>query len=157
MTYRQKALRGLSCAFFDSDLVATRMTLAIAEFAWFVMLAWPGDTFGRQTYAGMASIAIEPVWAVMFGVSAAMQAAIVIFSLCGTKFANVFGAWNAALWIVTVVAMLLSVYPPPAAIGGEVALMAAAIWIGIRPAILMVMQRKYDSRKAKQGGHHAHA
>jgi hypothetical protein len=154
MTYKQKALRGISRAFFDSDLVATRMTLALAEFAWCIMLLWPGDTFERPTYFGMADIAGELWWAVVFGVSAIIQLSIVVFWLCNTRLAHWFGAWNGLLWLVTIAAMLDSVYPPPAAIGGEIALTMAAIWIGIRPMLLSAMRRKCGAYKKDN---HVHA
>lgn len=157
MTYKQRALRGLSRAFFDSDLVATRMTLSFAEFAWCIMLLWPGDTFDRPTYLGMASIASELWWAAAFGVSACIQLGIVVFWLCGTRLANWFGIWNGLLWSVSVPSMLLSVYPPPAAVGGEVALMLAATWIGVRPMILKSIQRKCDAARKREGQHHVHA
>ena len=46
---KQKLLQGLSRALWDSDMVATRVSLAIGEFLWAVMLLWPGETFDRPT------------------------------------------------------------------------------------------------------------
>ena len=45
--------------FFNSDLNATRFTLAFAEIIWAVMLFWPGDTFTRPTYSEMSRLASE--------------------------------------------------------------------------------------------------
>lgn len=140
-------LRHASRAIFDSDLIATRLTLAVAEFCWAIMLFWPGDTFERPTYSIMGLLAPELAWAVAFLVSGILQTYIALYGRCNTVFAHAFGAWNAGLWVVTVVAMIASVYPPPAAIGGELALMMSALWIGIRPAILAHLHRKCDIAK----------
>ena len=132
----KKAIDGMSRALFDSDLIATRMTLFLAEALWSIMLFWPGSTFDRPTYSEMAKLAPELMWALAFGVSAVLQISIVIYEQCHKTWAQVFAAWNALLWCASVVLMVKGVYPPPAAIGGEVALAVSALWIAIRPAIL---------------------
>ena len=132
----KKAIDGMSRALFDSDLIATRLALFLAEALWSIMLFWPGDTFARQTYSEMGKLAPELVWALAFGVSAVLQISIVIYQQCSRTWAQVFAWWNATLWGASVVLMLVGVYPPPAAIGGEVALAVSALWIAIRPAIL---------------------
>lgn len=126
----------LSRAIFDSDLIASRLALALAEMCWAAMLLWPGDTFDRPTYSMMGHVANEHTWAFAFFVTSIMQFSIVVQADYHGKFARYFAGWNAALWIFTVVSMMLSVYPPPAAIGGEVALMVTATWIWLRPFIL---------------------
>jgi hypothetical protein len=133
----QKVTSALSRALFDSDLVASRLTLAIAEFIWGVLLFWPGETFARPTYLGMAHVMHEEAWALVFLVSAATQFSIVIQAEYHCWLARYFAAWNAVLWAYCVVSMLLSVYPPPAAISGEVALAIMATWIWVRPFILL--------------------
>ena len=132
----QRVVSGLSRALFDSDLIATRMSLFLAELLWAIMLFWPGDTFGRPTYFLMEKLAIEEVWAAVVLISACIQLHIVIFSICKTAFSIWFARWNALLWLSTVGLMLGSVYPPPAAIGGELAMMVSAVWIALRPQIL---------------------
>lgn len=139
---RKQFWRGMSRAAFDSDFVATRITLSIAEMSWAIMLFWPGDTFARPTYTFMASIAPETAWAMAFLLSSLAQAFIAVSGRCNTSFSRAFGVWNATLWIISVGTMLASVYPPPAAIGGELALMLSSIWIGIRPAILASLHKK---------------
>lgn len=128
-----QALCGMSRALFDSDLIATRLALFLAEAMWAVMLWWPGDTFVRPTYREMSLIAPEWVWAGAFGLSAACQLAIVLYEQYHHLWARVFAVWNASLWLSAVVCMLLGVYPPPAAIGGEIALAVFAMWIAVRP------------------------
>ena len=136
-----KALDGMSDALFDSDLIASRLALFLAEALWAVMLFWPGDTFDRPTYSEMAKIAPELVWATAFGLSAVLQICIVIYRQCDRTWAHVFACWNAVLWCSSIVLMLVGVYPPPAAIGGEVALAVSALWIAVRPCILAKGER----------------
>lgn len=136
MTRPQKMLRALSAALWDSDLVSSRLTLAFGEFCWAIMLFWPGDTFGRPTYSLMAIVFSEEIWGVIFFVSCMTQITIVLLDDMHSTFARYFACWNASLWVYTVYSMLVSVYPPPAAIGGEIALALSACWIWIRPYIL---------------------
>ena len=146
-----RALHGMSCALFDSDLIASRLALFLAEALWAIMLFWPGDTFDRPTYSEMAKLAPELVWATAFGVSAVLQICIVIYQQCHKPWAHAFAAWNAALWGASVLLMLKGVYPPPAAIGGELALAVSALWIAIRPAILQKGERHAAAAAAMRG------
>lgn len=146
-----KALDGMSRALFDSDLIASRLTLFLAEALWAVMLFWPGDTFDRPTYSEMSKLAPELVWALAFGISAMLQICIVIYRQCGHIWAHIFACWNAMLWCSSVMLMLKGVYPPPAAIGGEVALAVSALWIAIRPAILQKGERHAAAAAAMRG------
>ena len=148
MTRHQHALRGLSKAFFDSDLVATRLMLFIGELCWAIMLWWPGDTFSRPTYGHMGALAPEFVWAAAFTITAAIQLHIVAFELQELPMSKSFAIWNAALWVTAVGMMIASVYPPPAGIGAEIAAALAASWIAIRPAFLAMIDRKIH-RKAR--------
>ena len=127
----------VAAAIFDSDLIATRLLLAFSEFLWAVMLFWPGDSFGRPAYVLMAELATEEVWACAFGVTSYLQLRIVLGNRQHTLWAHYFALWNSLLWAVVVGSMLLSVYPPPAAIAGEISLMVAAAWVWVRPMILM--------------------
>ena len=132
----KRLVHGMSKAIFDSDLVATRLGLFLGELLWAVMLLWPGDTFDRPTYSQMGEIAPEIAWAFAFLVSAFLQIGIVIYEQFHTTWAKCFAIWNALLWSCAIVLMLLGVYPPPAAIGGEIALTVSAVWIAVRPIIL---------------------
>ena len=127
----------VAVAIFDSDLIATRLLLAFAEFLWAVMLFWPGETFDRPTYHLMAALAPENAWACAFGATSYLQLYIVLNGRQHTLWAHYFALWNSLLWAVVVGSMLLSVYPPPAAIAGEISLMVAAAWVWVRPMILM--------------------
>lgn len=131
-----KIINSFSRVLWDTDLIATRCTLALGEFFWAVMLLWPGDTFGRPTYDHMALVMNEEMWGVLFLVSCVTQISIVLMNDMHSRFSRYFAGWNAILWSYTVVSMLLSVYPPPAAIGGEMAMAFGAVWIWIRPYFL---------------------
>jgi len=131
-----KMIESLSKALFDTDLVATRLMLFVAEALWAVMLFWPGATFEREVYAVMREVTTESAWAFVFSVTATFQLTIIVTQDYDSRFARYFAAWNATLWVFSVSSMLVSVYPPPAAIGGEMALACAAVWIWLRPAIL---------------------
>jgi len=133
---RQRLLQSTSRLLWDSDMVATRFILAYAELLWAIMLIWPGPTFGRPTYTEMATVMREEAWALVFLLSAITQVSIVLMEDFHSRFARYFAAWNAALWVFVVGSMLLSVYPPPAAIAGEIALAFSAFWIWLRPYIL---------------------
>lgn len=139
-------LRACSRALWESDLIASRLTLFLAEMLWAIMLLWPGDTFGRPTYTAMTAAAREEIWAFVFIFSAFVQLYIVVNECYTTAFTKIFTGWNAALWIYVVIGMLGSVYPPPAAIGGEIALAILATWIFIRPFFLEMMYRRAYER-----------
>jgi hypothetical protein len=132
----QKILHAFSKSLFDTDLVASRVILAMAEFIWALLLMWPGETFSRPTYSLMSHVMSEESWSLVFLLTAVSQTTIVLAEFFHSTFARVFAGWNAALWLFVVTSMLLSVYPPPAAISGEIALAAAAFWIWVRPYIL---------------------
>lgn len=142
----EKYLRACSRALWDSDLVASRLTLFLAELLWAAMLLWPGDTFDRPTYTAMAHVMSEELWAFVFAMSAATQLGIVLLEDYHSRFARMFAGWNAALWLYTVVGMLASVYPPPAAIGGEIAITVLACWIFVRPYALAAMYGRAHAR-----------
>lgn len=143
---KQEYQNRVTAAIFDSDLVATRVVLALAETLWAVLLWWPGATFGRPTYTGMAAVLPEDAWGALFALSAVLQAHIALRH-CKTDFyASAFAVWNAALWGFVVLSMFWSVQPPPAAIAGETALMCASFWIALRPVLLRRIYRRAYAR-----------
>jgi hypothetical protein len=132
----EKMMDSLTHTLWDTDMVVTRLLLGLSEFTWFLLLLWPGPTFGRPTYNHMAHVMGEEAWAVVFFLSAATQVTIVIRRDFHCRLARYFAAWNMVLWVFVVVSMLLSVYPPPAAISAEIVLSLAAVWIWVRPYLL---------------------
>ena len=129
----ERVISAFSKALFSKDMVSARIILAISEFLWFLLLAWPGDTFGRPTYNGMAKVMPEECWALVFLSTSLMQAAIIGKENFHSREARWFAAYNMVLWVFVVGSMLLSVYPPPAAISAEITLAAASIWIWFKP------------------------
>ena len=129
---------------FYSDLHGTRLILALAEVMWAVTLLWPGDTFGRPTYMIMSQVMSENAWGLVFAVSAITQLGILIRCDYHSTFATVFAGWNSVLWSFIVIAMYLSVQPPPAAISGETALALAAGWVWVRSGLKVKGSRAND-------------
>lgn len=117
---------------YESPLVGTRFTLALAEFIWALSLLWIGETFDRPTYAGMAHVLPENGWGVLFLIMGSIQAYLLLIRDFSSKFAVIFSSVNATVWIYVCVSMYMSIYPPPAAISGELALALAASWVFIR-------------------------
>jgi hypothetical protein len=142
MKIKQRIFDSISYALWDSELISSRIILAMGELFWAIMLFWNGDTFSRPTYSHMAEVMSENCWAILFLFSATIQIGIVLSDKLHSTFARYFAFWNMLLWCYTVVSMLLSVYPPPAAIGGEIAIAISAMWIWIRPYILVEGYRR---------------
>lgn len=136
MTRREQYLCSISSTIFDTELVGIRLCLAISSALWALLLFWPGESFTRPTYLGMAHVMREEAWALIFMVDAVMQATIVLQRDFHSRFARYFAGFNTVLWTFVVVSMLLSVYPPPAAISAEITMAVFAFWIWVRPFIL---------------------
>lgn len=126
----------LSKAFWDTDLVASRLTLSASSFFWAVMLLWPGSSFDRDVYYQMGNILSENMWGFIFLATSAIQFMIIAKGDYCSALSRIFAGFSAALWTYIVLSMLISVYPPPAAIGGEIALSLSALWIWARPYFL---------------------
>jgi len=116
----------------ESDLDSTRFFLALAATLWGVLLFWPDDTFSRQTYSVMKSIASEWVGASAF----LIQGVLAFWSLFKSRNTTPFFLLDALLGCVllssTCIAMLVSVYPPPAAISAEISAAFASWWVLVR-------------------------
>lgn len=125
---------------WNSDLEATRLSLAIGSFLWSVLLFWPGELFSpaRTTYALMAMIASEEVWASLF----LLQGTVMLYSLLwGYKSRLSFVAdafLGCVLWTVSTAACFiahyqsLATYQPPAAMSFEVVGALASWWCLVR-------------------------
>ena len=118
--------------FWKGDTEVFRMFMALASLTWSFLLFWPGDTFARPTYKLMAEFGTEHVWAVLF----LIQGLAGLFSLlynckkiCILVLDSILGC---ILWTGSCVAMLLSVYPPPAAISAEIIVAWFSWWLLIR-------------------------
>lgn len=117
---------------FGIDMEGTRFTLALAAIIWSIMLFWAGDTFSRPTYTYMAAIADELTWATLFG----FQGLCALYSLLSGKknqfLLNTDALLGCLLWSGSCIAMLMSVYPPPAAISAEIAAAISSWWVLVR-------------------------
>ena len=138
------AVQRLMRVLFYSDLHGTRLLLAVAELVWALTLFAPGDTFDRPTYTVMAQAMSEASWALIFLMSAATQFSIVLRMDYSSRFSTYFAAWNSALWWYVVIAMYMSVSPPPAAISGELALALGAGWVWCRSGLTPTGTRAND-------------
>lgn len=129
---------------FFSDLHATRFTLGMAEIIWAVTLMWPGNTFSRPTYTSMSHVMSEEAWAFVFMLSGITQWVVLASGRYHERFPMIFAAWNSTLWWFVCITMYMSVYPPPAAISGELALAIAALWVFIRTGYRITGKRAGD-------------
>jgi hypothetical protein len=120
---------------WDTDLVASRFILAMAEFIWAIMLLLPGDTFPKNEVPHLA-IFPEYVWGFIFLFSGLVQTGIILYEHMRSGFAKMFALFNAVLWVYLVLSILIDSYPPVVGIAGEITLMLTALWIWIRPYIL---------------------
>ena len=131
----KRRLRRIREVLFDSDMVATRTLLAIAELIWAINLLWPGASFERSNYSAMAALADEKVWGLAFLITSYTQWQIVIIGEFHSKMARGFACWNSLLWCYCAGSIYSSVYPPAAALSAELTLALASLWICIRPLL----------------------
>ena len=131
-----KFIKAVNKLMWDTDLIGSRLTLSLAEALWALLLLWPGEVFSRPPYINMVRIMNEECWGVIFLITSIIQISIVLTDKMHNIFARYFAIWNASLWVFVVGSILISVYPPPALIGGEITMAITAIWIYIRPYIL---------------------
>lgn len=148
---RTRCVDNLATLMWDDKLMGTRFLLAVSEFFWgSTLLIWgvQHHLFTRPTYKAMDALGSELGWGLLFLWSAGIQLAIVLMGDIHSRGARVFAFCNALLWIVTVVGALVSVYPPPSAMGAEFAAALAAIWIVLRPHILarIIERARYAAR-----------
>lgn len=118
--------------FWSTDTTSARFALSVASVMWAFLLFWPGATFDRPTYTLMGKFAGEELWASAFliqglvGLYSQVYRNVNKFILCGD------GILGSILWTASCVAMLLSVYPPPAAISAEIVAAVTSWWILVR-------------------------
>jgi len=125
-------LHRFKCLCFYGQMHSARCLLATAETIWAITLFWPGDTFIRPTYDQMALVMPEEGWALLFLLTAIGQWYILACGNYHNRVAVTFAFWNQMLWWFVTISMYLSVYPPPAAISGELALAMGASWVYLR-------------------------
>ena len=131
--------------FWSFDIRPAQFILGVAGVLWSLMLFWDGDTFARQTYAGMREIADEHAWATVFFVLGSLSLwhtfAPIHTRLAGT-FAKTEALISCAVWSTAMISMLLSQTPPPAAIAGDIAIATAAFWVYVRINLPSALKRR---------------
>ena len=130
-----------------SDMVAARFILSMGAMLWALFLFWPGQLFptaaqiadgqGRTTYALMAQIAPEILWALCFAAHGSFLAVSIFFRV--PPAAALLDAFNGAvLWSAATTACYLAhfhgwaTYQPPAAMGADAAMVIASWWWFVR-------------------------
>lgn len=122
----------LKFLFFRTSPVATRFALAAGALLWSLMLFWPGDTFSRPTYTLMAQFASEYTWAMAFGLQGAYSMYSILMDRCTKTAFLIEGVFGCVLWSGSCICMMLSIFPVPAAISGEIVAAVASWWHLVR-------------------------
>ena len=113
---------------FSYDLSAIRLVLFLSSILWGILLLWPGETFNRPTYEMMSMVMRETFWGIAFLIHGITG----FWSSSSTKLMYANNLLGSFLWLGSSILMLFSVYPPPAAISGELILSLASVWLFIR-------------------------
>lgn len=119
---------------FYSDLVASRMSLFIAEMYWGISLLWPGNTFDEPIYTLMAKCMHENLWGLFFLIAAVIHASVIVLQKIETPWERLFSGFISLVWCSCIVLMMCS-GAPSAHIGGNFSIAAAAAWILARPFV----------------------
>lgn len=140
LAYKNQARHQAFSLLWNSDMMATRFTLAIASLTWSVLLALPSELFtpSRVTYHLMAQMASENTWAAAFGLQGIVMMAAIFFQL-KNRFIWLADAFlGCLLWTATTIACFAVYwkpgvpYAPPAAMSADVALFLASWWHLVR-------------------------
>lgn len=125
-------MKNIRIILLHADITLLRLFMSASSFLWAVMLFWPGDTFARPTYEYMSHFAIEEVWATVFLLHAIISITSLAFKQI--RYLSVLGEGflGCLLWTSSCFLMLLSVFPPPAAISAEIIAAIASWWILVR-------------------------
>ena len=123
---------------WDSNLVATRMILALGAILWGILLVWSGSNYILPALWTKVFFLNGYIIGTLFLILGVVQSCIAVKrSYCYSRIVRQFDAINAITWTYVVTSIFFSVYPPPTVLGGEMALMISAIWIWIRPLIIV--------------------
>lgn len=118
--------------FWKSETEAIKLYIAMASLLWSFLLFWPGDTFSRPTYKLMAEFGSETTWAILFLVQGLAGLIVLLFKCKRTALAVLDSILGCILWTGSCMAMILSAYPPPAAISAEIVAAWFSWWLLLR-------------------------
>jgi hypothetical protein len=108
-----------------------RLIIANTAVYWFIFLIWPGQTLYRPAYAGMKAIGSDELWGIIFLILGVLQyLRLEIWVYTGRK-ALIIDSITAFIWTFVTISMIMSIYPPPAAIAGDISIAMIAIWVWI--------------------------
>jgi len=122
-----------------SDTTPTRFMLAITASMWAILLAWPGDTSERPTYAYMVSIAgnhAELKWCTLWALHAGGMWWRIFSSTPSASWALAIHTLGLALFSSAAIGVAMTITPPvPAATAPDFVLALAAFWVLVRTHI----------------------
>lgn len=133
--------------FLAADMISARFMLAMGALLWGLFLFWPGDLFpteaqiitrtGRSTYALMAQMAPEWLWASAFTLHGSFLLLSIFYRV--PPAAALLDAFNGcALWAAATISCYLAhftswaTYQPPAAMGADAAMVLGSFWWLVR-------------------------
>lgn len=113
-----------------SELRIGKALSFLSACVWVICLLWPGETMHRPTYHIMAMFGDDLFWMFVFATIAIVQGTrLLLLSSFPVKFTHLINGAVAFVWVFTSISMLASVYPPPAAIAGEIVVTLASVWV----------------------------
>lgn len=119
----------LKIILLHGDTILLRLILAVSSVLWGIMLYWPGETFERSTYTLMGEWFSENTWASIFLFHGIVSLYIILKSPKWPVGVLLEGILGCFLWTSSCLMMLLSIYPPPAAISAEIVVAISSWWI----------------------------
>jgi hypothetical protein len=117
---------------FVSSTETMRVHIALGSLLWGILLLTPGDTFDRPTYTYMAMIGPELAWAVAHLVHGGASMLSVLTGRRGFVVCVLDPVLGCVLWTSSAIAMLIAVYPLPAAIAPHLMGAAVSWWMLVR-------------------------
>lgn len=122
----------LKSVFLFGDTKGVELVLAFSSLLWFILLIWPGSTFDRPTYQGMAGVMQENTWAVAFLIHGAGLLYLMRDKMKNLLLRYLNNFLGGLLWVSSSLLMLFAISPPPAAISGELILSLGSLWVFLR-------------------------
>lgn len=139
----------LSKIFWDTDLIGTRFTLALAEFFWGFFLAISTEPMWPHS-SSIQPNALNSATSFLLLVTAVIRISILVNGTSHCRLSRYFDTWSMGLWLVLTYNLMFAVYPPPPSAGGAIALFLGAGWIWLRPYILSEGYKRVESNRSPE-------